>query len=106
MADIKVALWMIVRDWVEARFDHIRVSKFRDDLPAAYPTDHLAKITYDKAGEEIEEIGFVAPKGVLVWRRNEELDKNFDYEMFYATDPEMFNQLESVLVTYEAKRSK
>jgi hypothetical protein len=103
---IKVDLWMLVRDWIEARYYHIRVTKFNNDTPAAYPTDHLAKITFEKAGEEIDEIGFAAPKGVLVWRKGESTDTKFGYEMFYATDPKMFEKLESVLETYETKRSK
>jgi hypothetical protein len=108
---IKVDMWMLVRDWIEARYDHIKVTSFNSDLPAAYPTGHLAKITFEKAGEEIDDIGFAAPKGVLVWRRGTGLNEtdeegNPAYVMFYSTDPEMFNKLDKVLGTYEPKRSK
>jgi hypothetical protein len=101
----EVDMWMLVRDWVHARYDHIKVRKFNNDSPT-YPSNHLGKIALEKDEEVVQDIGFAAPKGVLVW-----LPQNFDYpninpfehRMFYATDPQMFEKLDEILRLYEPK---
>lgn len=105
---IKVDMWELVRDWVSERYDYVKVSKFRAESIGNHPVDHLGHITVERPGEDLIEIGFVAPKGVLVWKPYDVNDKvrKFDYSMFLSTDPQMFEKLEKMLNVYEPKRSK
>ena len=107
---IKVDLWQLVGDWTEEHYKHIKVTKFKNDsMTNMYPTDHLGRIIFHQPNKTIVEIGFVAPKGVLVWPPYDEKDREirqFEYEMYYAVDPKMFEKLDKMLRKYEPKRSK
>lgn len=105
---IKVDMWELVRDWVAERYLYVKVSKFKPDY-AASPVNHLGHITSQRPGEQLVEIGFIAPKGVLVWRPhdpNSKETRKFEYKMFLSTDPEMFEKLDEMLRLYEPKRTK
>ena len=104
MAPIKVDLWEIVRDWVKEHYHCIDVSRFptESSLPQAYDIQHLGRITFGRPLQEIEEIGFVSPKGVMIWQR----DGQLDYTLLVPTDPHMFEKLDVILETYESKRPK
>lgn len=98
----KVQVWELVRDWVETRYKNVEVTLFRPD---DYKAKSLARIVLTKKKEEIE-IGFVATKGILVWKPIGLRGKKFDYELFLVKDPQMFEKLEEMLDLYEAKRLK
>lgn len=106
MSDVK--LWELVRDWVNARYKHVKVVRFSDGEQNAngYPTGaamaHLGRITVSMSRFS-DEIGFIGPKGVLVWPPGE-LGVKRDYVIFNPTDPQMFEKLDAILVLYESQR--
>lgn len=102
---IEVDLWELVRDWIHARYKHIKVRKFTK-MTNYYPTTHLGRITVKLPKQELEEIGFVAPKGVIIWPPGDHEKRKFKYEIFKATDPKMFEKVDEMLRKYEPKRSK
>lgn len=99
---IKVQMWELVRDWVEEHYKNVAVTLFRPDDTNS---KGIGRITLTKKKEELE-IGFVASKGILVWKPIALRGKKFDYELFLAKDPQMFEKLAKMLKLYAAKRLK
>jgi hypothetical protein len=104
---IKVNLWELVRDWIHARYKHVKVIEFEHNSSGA--THHLGRIIVKLPKKAKEEIGFAAPKGVIVWPPvdpKNPLAHTTSYSIFKATDPEMFEKMDKILRMYEPKRSK
>lgn len=99
---IKVQMWELVRDWVKPRYANVSVTSFRSENEKAA---NLGRIVLTVDSEEVE-IGFIASKGILIWKPIALRGKKFDYDMFLAKDPQMFEKLEEMLKLYEAKRLK
>ena len=102
-----VDMWELVRDWAHEHYEHVRVTKF-ESTSTTFPTTHLGQITLVVPGEEVVEIGFVAPKGVLLWNPLDlkNVRRKFDYIMYPSGDPQLFEKIEETLKLYELKRSK
>lgn len=104
---IKVDLWELVRDWVHARYKYVKIIKFERTTSDA--THHLGRITVKLPKKPREEIGFAAPKGVIVWPPEDPKEpqkRATSYVIFKVTDPKMFEKMDEILRMYEPKRSK
>lgn len=104
---IKVDMWQLVRDWIHARYKHIKVIEF--ERTASGATHHLGRIIVKLPRKPKEEIGFAAPKGIIVWppvNPKSPHTHTTSYMIFKATDPRMFEKMDEILRMYEPKRSK
>lgn len=103
---INVELWELVRDWIHARYKRIKVEKF----DRATDSKHYLGRIFVKGKKDVDDIGFAAAKGIVIWPPPGKTEGSAGHYMKYviikATDPEMFEKLDKILRMYEPKRSK
>lgn len=107
MAKVKgpVDLWNIVQMWIHEHYKTITVKAFgRALMGDGEFVKHIGRIAYRRSSRLTEDIGFIGPRGILIWLPS--FDKKKKYVKISATDPSIFKKINKVLRLYESKSGK